>query len=115
LKRPEIRLRDLLHLPSICADERAISLRQHRDVLETVEIEVKYEGYLRRQQEQIEQFERSEHLPIPDSFDYSGVRALSKEGKEKLERVRPQSIGQASRISGVTPSDISVLMINLKR
>jgi tRNA uridine 5-carboxymethylaminomethyl modification enzyme len=96
-------------------DERAIFLRQNPQILERVEIEVKYEGYLKRQLEQIEAFERSEQLSIPEGFDFGGVRSLSKEGKEKLERVRPRSIGQASRIGGVTASDISVLMVSLKR
>jgi tRNA uridine 5-carboxymethylaminomethyl modification enzyme len=115
LKRPEVTLQALLELPSLSGDERAIFLRQNTQILERVEIEVKYEGYLKRQQEQIEAFERSEHISIPEGFDFSGVRSLSNEGREKLERVRPRSIGQASRISGVTASDVSVLMISLKR
>jgi tRNA uridine 5-carboxymethylaminomethyl modification enzyme len=115
LRRPEVTLLDILEIPSLSANETAIFLRQNPQVLEKVEIEVKYEGYLKRQQEQIEAFERSEHLSIPEQFDFGGVRSLSKEGKEKLERVRPRSIGQASRIGGVTASDISVLMVSLKR
>jgi len=115
LRRPEVTLLGILEIPSLSADERAIFLRQNPQILEKVEIEVKYEGYLKRQQEQIEAFERSEHLSIPEQFDFGGVRSLSKEGKEKLERVRPRSIGQASRIGGVTASDISVLMVSLKR
>jgi tRNA uridine 5-carboxymethylaminomethyl modification enzyme len=115
LKRPEVTLESLLRLPSLTSDERAISLRQHPSVMERAEIEVKYEGYLKRQREQIELFERGEHISIPDGFNFSRVHSLSNEGKEKLERVRPRSIGQASRISGVTASDISVLLITLRR
>jgi tRNA uridine 5-carboxymethylaminomethyl modification enzyme len=115
LKRPEVTLLGILGIPSLSVDERAIFLRQNPQILERVEIEVKYEGYLKRQKEQIEAFERSEHLSIPEGFDFGSVRSLSKEGKEKLERVRPRSIGQASRIGGVTASDISVLMVSLKR
>jgi tRNA uridine 5-carboxymethylaminomethyl modification enzyme len=115
LRRPEVTLLGILEIPSLSVDERAIFLRQNRQILEKVEIEVKYEGYLKRQQEQIEVFERSEHLSIPEGFDFGSVRSLSKEGKEKLERVRPRSIGQASRIGGVTASDLSVLMVSLKR
>ena len=115
LKRPEVTLRGVLEIPSLSVDERAIFLTQNPQILERVEIEVKYEGYLKRQQEQIQAFERSEHISIPDGFDFDGVRSLSKEGKEKLERIRPRSIGQASRISGVTASDISVLMVSIKR
>jgi tRNA uridine 5-carboxymethylaminomethyl modification enzyme len=115
LKRPEVTLSEILRLPSLSGDERAIALRQHPRVMERVEIEVKYEGYLRRQQDQIDAFERSEHVSIPEGFDFHGIRSLSKEGKEKLELIRPRSVGQASRISGVTASDISVLMVSLKR
>lgn len=115
LKRPEVSLGAILELGPLSGDERAIFLKQNRQILERVEIETKYEGYLKRQQEQIEAFERSEHLSIPEGFNYAGVRSLSKEGLEKLERIRPRSIGQASRIGGLTPSDISVLMVSLKR
>ena len=114
LKRPEVTLSGILEIPSLSGDERAIAISQNRPIQERVEIEVKYEGYLRRQQEQIEAFERSEHMAIPEGFNFVGVRSLSREGKEKLERVRPRSIGQASRISGVTASDISVLLVTLK-
>jgi tRNA uridine 5-carboxymethylaminomethyl modification enzyme len=115
LRRPEVTLRSILELPLLVGDERAVSLRLNREVLERVEIEVKYEGYLKRQQEQIEAFERSEHAAIPDGFDFGAVKSLSKEGREKLEKVRPRSIGQASRIGGVTASDLSVLMVSLRR
>jgi tRNA uridine 5-carboxymethylaminomethyl modification enzyme len=115
LRRPEVTLRSILELPVLAGDERAVSLRLNRGVLERVEIEVKYEGYLKRQQEQIEVFERSEHAVIPDGFDFGAVKSLSSEGREKLERVRPRSIGQASRIGGVTASDLSVLMVSLRR
>jgi tRNA uridine 5-carboxymethylaminomethyl modification enzyme len=115
LRRPEVGLSAILEIPSLAGDEMAIFLRENRDVLERVEIEVKFEGYLRRQQEQIDAFERNENIAIPDGFDYGVVKSLSAEGKEKLGRVRPRSVGQASRISGVTASDLSVLMISLKR
>jgi tRNA uridine 5-carboxymethylaminomethyl modification enzyme len=79
-----------------------------------VEIEVKYEGYIKRQDEQIRLFARSENMLIPSEFDYSQVKSLSKEGKEKLALIKPKSVGHASRITGVTPADLSVLLINLK-
>jgi len=75
---------------------------------------VKYEGYIRRQQEQIRQFRRMERMVIPPEFDYSKVKGISNEAREKLLKIRPRSIGQASRISGVSPADISVLMIALE-
>ena len=78
-----------------------------------LEIELKYEGYIQRQREQVERFNQLEGRRIPRDVDYSKLRSISAEGREKLSRVRPESIGQASRISGVTPADVSVLMIYL--
>jgi tRNA uridine 5-carboxymethylaminomethyl modification enzyme len=115
LKRPEITLQDLLSTGKALDDRRMRVLRGDVEACERVEIELKYEGYLRRQEEQIRLFEKNEELRIPHAFDFSGIRSLSSEGREKLQRVKPRSIGQASRISGVTPADISVLMVTLKR
>jgi len=86
-----------------------------RAVLDQVEIQVKYEGYLRRQQEQIERFKRLEELRIPENMDFESIIGLSTEVKEKLSKMRPISIGQASRISGITPAAISILIVNLKK
>ena len=108
LKRPEIRF---LHLLEI--DETLNGIP--KDVIEEVEIEVKYEGYIKRQLEQIERFKRLEEVRIPLDFDFQKIVGLSKEVMEKLIKIRPLSIGQASRISGVTPAAISILMINLKK
>ena len=84
-------------------------------MLDRVEIEIKYEGYLKRQDQQIESFAKNEALQIPKEFNFSGVTSLSKEGKERLESIQPRSIGQASRISGVTSADLSVLMVSLRK
>jgi len=108
LKRPEIRF---LHLLEI--DETLNGIP--KEVIEEVEIEVKYEGYIKRQLEQIERFKRLEEVRIPPDFDFQKIVGLSKEVMEKLIKIRPLSIGQASRISGVTPAAISILMINLKK
>ena len=86
-------------------DERAI---------EQVEIELKYEGYIQRQQELVEKMEKLEKINIPLNFNYLNIKTISTEGREKLMKVKPRSIGQATRISGVTPSDISVLLVYLK-
>ncbi len=83
--------------------------------LEQAEVEVKYEGYIRRQDAQVERFRRMEEKKIPPDFDYAGLPGISAEAREKLILIRPLSIGQASRISGVRPSDIAVLMIWLKK
>jgi tRNA uridine 5-carboxymethylaminomethyl modification enzyme len=115
LKRPGIGIRDLLSVESLRTDERLSILFEDREALEQTEFQVKYEGYLLRQTEQIHHFQRNEHFLIPGDFLFSGVRSLSSEGRERLEKIKPRSIGQASRISGVTPADIAVLMVTLLR
>ena len=81
---------------------------------EQVEITVKYEGYIRRQQRQVEEFEQLEKHALPDDMDYSDIQGLRLEAREKLSAVRPLNLGQASRISGVSPADIGALMIWLQ-
>lgn len=83
------------------------------DVIEKVEVEIKYEGYIKRQQAQIRELRRLEKRLIPDDFDYDQITGLREEAKEKLKKIRPLSIGQASGISGVNPADITVLLIYL--
>ena len=84
-------------------------------VREQVEVELKYEGYLRRQQAEVDEQRRLESRLLPENTDYAGIRGLRKEAQEKLARIRPRNIGQASRISGVSPADISVLIIWLSQ
>lgn len=86
-----------------------------RDVAEQVEIELKYEGYIKRQNAKVEEMRRLEVKKIPSDIDYDDVYSLRLEAREKLKKVRPESVGQASRISGVSPSDISVLIVYLSR
>ena len=85
------------------------------NVLEQVEVEVKYEGYIKRQKAQIEDMRRLEGKKLPEKADYSSIAGLRLEAREKLQAVRPENIGQASRISGVSPADISVLLIWLSQ
>jgi tRNA uridine 5-carboxymethylaminomethyl modification enzyme len=108
LKRPEIQFRHLFVF-----DQNLDRLPE--SVKEQVEIQVKYEGYMKRQMDLIERFKRLEELNFPEEFDFSSVIGLTTEVMEKLRKVRPHSLGQASRISGVTPAAISILMVNLKR
>ena len=108
LKRPEVRYRDLVRIDKGC---KVVS----PDVAQGVEIALKYEGYIKRELKQIERFKRLEKKRIPSDFDYSKLEGLRMESKEKLNSIRPISIGQASRISGVNPSDISLLLVYLKR
>ena len=115
LRRPEVTLAGLLGTGTFFSDEKLQRLAPLPAVLERIQIEVKYEGYLRRQEEQIMAFQKNEEVMIPHDFDFGRVRSLSNEGRERLEKIRPRSIGQASRISGVTVADLSVLMVALLR
>jgi len=105
LSRPECNYKDL---PS---RNEALS----REIVQQVEIAVKYAGYIERQEVEVEKFKTLEHKPIPDGFDFSTVPSLRLEARQKLVEIRPATIGQAARISGVSPADISVLMVCLKR
>ncbi|RMH66630.1 MAG: tRNA uridine-5-carboxymethylaminomethyl(34) synthesis enzyme MnmG [Calditrichaeota bacterium] len=107
LRRPEVNLVDLLRLKG--APEYS------RDAVLDVEFSVKYKGYLDRQQALLEKFVKTEGVRIPEALDYNVIKALSAEAREKLNRIRPANLGQAARISGVSPSDISVLMVYLEK
>ena len=84
-------------------------------MIEQVEIEIKYEGYIERQLRQVEQFKKMEKKHIPDDIDYDDVSSLRLEARQKLKSFHPVSVGQASRISGVSPADISVLLVYLEQ
>lgn len=112
LKRPELNIHGLLDLSTATAELRS----QYSDeILEQAEINVKYEDYMERERSQVEKLSRLENLVIHPNFDYSKLTALSIESRQKLTRIRPETLGQASRISGVSPSDISILMVHLGR
>jgi tRNA uridine 5-carboxymethylaminomethyl modification enzyme len=113
-KRPELSLDELLKVNGFGGEKLIQELLNDEVSLNQVEIELKYEGYLKRQQENILRLERYEGVNIPLTLNYIDLKGLSTEGREKLNRVKPRSIGQASRISGVTPSDISILLVYLK-
>jgi tRNA uridine 5-carboxymethylaminomethyl modification enzyme len=113
-KRPEMKLKDLLNELDFEKYPLAKSLLENEKALEQVEIELKYEGYIQRQQDLIKKMEKLEEVKIPESFDFLKLKTISNESKEKLHKIRPRSIGQASRISGVSPSDISILLVYLK-
>ncbi len=109
IKRPELDYAKLMQVPSLGPGV------DDAKVAEQVEISVKYAGYLDRQRDEIERQQRHESTPIGAGFDYAGVRGLSAEAQQKLERVRPQTIGQAQRIPGMTPAAISLLLVHLER
>ena len=114
-----IRLSELLRRPEVTYE----GLNQIDDqrpqlsyaVKELVEISIKYDGYIKRQLMQVEQFKKLEHRRLPENIDYTQIKGLRIEARQKLEKIKPESIGQASRISGVSPSDISVLLIYLEQ
>ena len=108
LKRPEITYESLVAVDR----ERAVL---PEEVLEQVNIQVKYEGYIARQTEQVEKYKKLENKKIPDTVDYDQIGNLRTEARQKLKQVKPLNIGQASRISGVSPADISVLLIYLSK
>ena len=85
------------------------------DVAEQVEINLKYEGYIKRQNAQVEQFKKLESKQIPVDIDYSDISSLRLEATQKLSKIRPESVGRAARISGVSPADISVLLVYLEQ
>ncbi|WNH53820.1 tRNA uridine-5-carboxymethylaminomethyl(34) synthesis enzyme MnmG [Stenotrophomonas oahuensis] len=109
IKRPELDYAKLMQVPSLGPGV------EDAKVAEQVEIGVKYAGYLDRQREEIERQQRHENTAIDVAFDYASVRGLSAEVQQKLERVRPQTIGQAQRIPGMTPAAISLLLVHLER
>jgi len=108
LRRPQVTFKQMkvldIHIPAL-----------PEDVINEIEIEVKYSGYIKKELSRIKQFKNIESIKIPESIDYSKIHSLSNEIIEKLSRIRPLSLGQASRISGVTPAAISILMIYLKK
>lgn len=85
------------------------------DVREQVNIEIKYEGYIRRQMKQVEQFRKLERRKIPEDINYDEIGSLRIEAKQKLKMYNPMNIGQASRIAGVSPADVSVLLVYLEQ
>ena len=111
LSRPQIKLNDLLKITSI--KEKLSDINS--EAMEQSEIQIKYNGYINRERETAKKMDKLEGIKIPSDFDYSKLGAISSESREKLTAVQPNTIGQASRISGVTPSDISVLLVFMGR
>ena len=108
LKRPEITFADLARIPGV-------SLDLADDVAQQVEIEIKYSGFIQRQRVEVDRFEHLEKIKLPLDLDYTAIPGVSREIKEKLQNFRPVNLGQASRISGVTPAAISILMVYLRK
>lgn len=117
--KESMKYRDLLKRNNIdilkVNDVYHIYNEEDKPYMELVNIKIKYEGYLKQQQEDIDKMLKNENVVIPEDFDYKNARGLREEAKEKLAKIRPLNLGQASRISGVSPADISVLSILIKR
>jgi tRNA uridine 5-carboxymethylaminomethyl modification enzyme len=107
LKRPELNYESLAEIDEL-RPELPVLVQQQ------AEVQIKYEGYIKRQMEQVEQFQKLEKRLLLEEFDYTTIKGLRLEAQQKLNKIRPMSIGQASRISGVSPADISVLLVYLE-
>ena len=112
LCRPGVHMTDLLaSLP----EALRIAIENIPDAIDQIEVDCKYAGYIRRQEQNIAALQKHEASPLPQDLDYSQIRSITKEAREKLTRIRPETLGQASRIPGVSPSDVTALMILMKR
>ena len=111
LSRPQIKFADLLKVESVKEKTQNIS----QEGIEQAEIQIKYNGYIEREKETVMKLNKLEGIRIPKAFDYSKLNAISSESREKLNHIKPETIGQASRISGVSPSDINILLVFMGR
>jgi tRNA uridine 5-carboxymethylaminomethyl modification enzyme len=124
LSRPDVGFDQISEVAGIAAPGSAVSRETLREelgvpladtVIEQVQISIKYAGYIDKQNRDVERSAHFEGLPLPDGIDYSQVQALSFEARQKLAKHRPETLGQASRISGITPASISLLLVHLKK
>jgi tRNA uridine 5-carboxymethylaminomethyl modification enzyme len=111
-----VMLTDLLKRPEINKDDLKYFLDHEFDdeIYEQLEIKIKYEGYIQKAMREAEKMQRLEHKKIPDDIKYQNIKNISSESREKLEKIRPKTLGQASRISGVNPADLSLILIYLE-
>ena len=108
LKRPEITYQSL----GIIDKDRPVL---DREIAEQIEIQIKYEGYIKKQLQHAEQFKKLESKKIPEGMDFTAIKGLSLEARHKLKSINPANLGQASRISGVSPADVSVMMVYMEQ
>jgi len=112
LKRPQV---GILYLMEVNSELKMYLSKYSKDVLEQAEIQIKYDSYIEKEQQLVDKLSNMEDYKIPLKFDYLGIPALSAEGKQKLNKIRPETLGQASRISGVSPADLSIITVYLGR
>jgi tRNA uridine 5-carboxymethylaminomethyl modification enzyme len=117
--KQQVSLADILRRPEIDLEKVALvydgDLQVEDGYRDDLQLQVKYEGYIRRQQEQVDRFRKFESITLPDGLDYSSMPGLSAEVVDKMTRIRPLNLGQATRISGITPAAISILQVYLKK
>ena len=107
MKRPEINYDDLV--------KQGLVEKLTHEVMNQIDIHIKYEGYIQKQLQQVEKFNKLENKLLPTGIDYQEIKSLSREAVQKLSKIKPLSVGQASRISGVSPADIAVLLVYLEK
>jgi tRNA uridine 5-carboxymethylaminomethyl modification enzyme len=111
--RPNITMEDVMEFPGV---NEFISVNDlNEEMLEQTEIQVKYVGYINKEKNNADKLHRLEDIKIPQNFDYTNIKSMSFEAREKLNKIQPVTVSQASRISGVSPSDISVLLVYMGR
>jgi len=115
LRRPELDLKKIAQLPLGEELQAQLSQLSNSNVADEVQLEIKFQGYIDRQREQVDRFKKMEAVRLPENLDYTSMSGLSNEVVEKLSTIKPLSLGQASRISGITPAAISVLQVHLRR
>lgn len=115
ISRPFVSITELLQFGEVDALTQNITGDQRKEIIEQAEIIIKYEGYIAREREMADKMNRLEDIKLKETFDYMALNSLSMEARDKLSKIKPLTLGQASRISGVSPSDISVLMVHLGR
>ena len=113
LARPQLKMDDLLQLESI--NHYLTQNTTTQTTLEQAEIQIKYAGYIEKEVAQAQKLDRLESIKIPQDFNYHEIQSISTEARQKLTEIQPQTLSQASRISGVSPSDISVLLVHMGR
>ena len=113
LARPQLKMKDLMGL--IPLDQYFQTNQTTQTTIEQAEIQIKYAGYIEKEEAQAQKLDRLESIKIPQGFDYLAIQSISTEARQKLTEIQPQTLSQASRISGVSPSDISVLLVHMGR
>lgn len=115
LSRPHVHIEDLIKSIPVLKEQTQLITTGYKEVLESVEIKTKYEGYILKEKELADKIKRLDKVLIPTSLNYNSLKALSSEAREKLTKQRPETLGQASRISGIRPADVSILLVHLGR